>query len=529
MAYVSDYESATSEYLSAIYSDVDSSSFRAVMSVLPEEAESPTFTYSGDSVSFPGYEDLEIDPTATGMRYKVATFENNRIKLDGGYSFPFNPFTDEYIGKWWYPTNNVVITATIPSGVSIPGVSIVFDDMAGEYASHIKVDAYNGNTLLTSHVVVGNDTPTADLLFPIDNATKIVVTVYADSWEGGYYIKVSALHFGLVKQFAGADVFSFEMVEEGSLFDTSLNIPQATLTVDNSGGEFSIFSDSSLFRYLQKRMLISCYITVADMEILMCAWRLYAWTADDENMIATFTLRPTVGFEQKFTSVSMNTDSLDSVAALVGNKIGIGDLLDDMPSRWGSMEANVYFGEGVNAESGMQIIANSGGAFWDVTREDTYRVVDEWRDGKDTGLFAARMVRNDDLLSYPDTAYIFPLQDYVINWQSKNGDSMESHDYTVKVSSDTTGATDYVYAQCLSTQAQVTTLANNYYGYFLRYDLTVKAQIKGDPLLRPYDKVTVKIGDTWQEIVITKITHKYGAQIMTSDIEGIGMTSTYIG
>lgn len=522
-------------YVNEVLSAEDRSTFRAELEVVPVEAEYPAITVVSGNAFTPktrinpdgddGVETeypMHIEPWNTGMSHKFATAGN--MSLDGTYRFPFTAddaieTNGEYWGKWFYPTANVVIRATADEAVELGGGTIVFDDKVGEYASHVKMEALNASgSVITSAEVTDNDSPLCviSLAGPTSGIRSLRWTVYADSWVGEYFIKVSAVKMGMEYVFTDDDVISFEIVEEQSFLGTSLAIPQATLTVDNSDGFFSVVSPNSVTRYFRKAMPIRCAIIVAGYEA-DCFWPVYDWNEDRENETATFVMKPSVGFESRFTNVSTGSDWMYNIYYELRDDNDRVAFFDTAPEAALEVTGNRYWGEAQHLDSSMQVWANSMGMVWDINRLDVYKCLDPWND-----LTNVRSIGRDDIFTDWQVSQATDINNIIVQYQTLESGSMVGHDYSRAISSDV-GDNFYVYAQCLRDLADVRRLSVTAENW-LANRLKIAATIKGDPMLRPLDMVTVEIGtgdNPWHDALVTKTTTTYGDGIMTTQVEAL--------
>ncbi len=526
------YSSVTQNYINSVLSAEDESSIKAFLSVQSDVSIS-SIVIDQPVVDIDGV-DTEIVPGATGMRLKAATFEDGRIKLDGTYQFIDGDPAEwgpNYVGGWVYPNEatSVTMTATQSAATDLSGFTIVFDDLADEYAENVDVSFYDSsNNVVGVYQSVGNSksslviTP-EDLVSGVMDAVR-KVTIGIDGWSTDGFIKISALIPGLLFSWDEDDIYNFSLTEEASVYESSLSIPQATLTIDNSDGQFSVLSDGSLALELRDGLPISVYIQVGGHSVEMGEFKLKEWSTDDTAMQASFIMVPTIGLGQKFTAVGLTPTPMDDLIWLVARKLKIRDKVSFyLAEELSSISTIPYFGEGVDALTGLQQVANAGGHFaWQMGRDDTYYLLDmNWEIPT-----VARDITEDDMLSEP----VITLRPAIAEINVQTSDRV-SGEYTqfenLVVRTVDPGETFTFYSQNVQYNPNTTTqlqIPEAYADYILNWNnrrVNISVTIKGDPALMPLDNVVIEYQGNVLDTILTKVTTDFGVDVMQTKIEGV--------
>lgn len=518
------YNDMPEAYKAAVLSDVDDSTMVAYLDLAPPEAFKATISTSASS--FTGH-DWSIPPTARGMGAPWASFEQDRIWLDGTYQFPT---ASSYCGKWWDPSDTVQITVTLPSAADIPGVTVVFDDEAGEYASSFTIEMLDASgEQVEIQNVTGNDQTRALTLAEVGVGVKtIIVTIDPSSWVGGYYTKVSAVFPGMLYTFENEDIISFELTEELTIYGSSLAVPQNTLVVDDSAAEFAPHNNRGISNALESGCPLRCYMIVGGTQVNMGEWYVYDWSSNQEAMTATFTSRPRIGFDVRFTNVTKSIRELAYVVRELATKCGIEDKLGEIPEIEPLPDEFVqYFGIAVQGTAGMQTIANSAASCWKIQRDETYDLLSiEGIFGRLSPELAAPCPLTLQMV-YPEIIGERPFEKVIIQAAYLYGGEVQQVEYVYPLGG-RFGDVFYAYANQLHDAAMWPSLfdvINAQAASLLSGAIKVRGTIKGNPALAAGDVSMVELpgagGTTERCVLLTKTTTRYSSDILTTEIEGI--------
>lgn len=528
MAYPGPYEGATKDYELAVISSLDESTISASLAVAAEDADfHPTANFHGN---FPQDIDQKWDNSLALMSNRFASLEEGRIKLDGTYIWPatneYTEYSDEYWGTWAEPDEDVVVTLTSSDPMTASGLTIVFDNKANEYARHVKVEFWNADNTAIWHTQEITDNNSPILQVPFEFAGQvgdIDVTIYANSWVGTHYIKIASVYGGLMYEFTGADILSFEVTEEAAPYGSSLPTPQGTLVVNNSHGDFSVLSSTGIAEYLRQAMPVKVEITIADFTVGY-DWLLYEWNENPSELSATFIIRPALGFERRFTTVRTGTELFANIISETTGDTGLewfGYWDEEGPTPpWWEETANQYMGEDQQADSALQQLANGLGCYWDVTREQNMLVLVQ-----PTDLVNVRDISASVEFDAPQLTQMTKIKEIQVQWAAWESGELVSHTYTKAL--DTVGETVTLYVPNVLSEAKAIALADQAADY-LANRVKVSCTIKGDPALHPLQWVFVAVPDPATggyssiEVLLTSVRTVFSDDIIQTTIEGVG-------
>lgn len=321
---------------------------------------------------------------ARTLTYNSATFEQDRFKLDGSFSFADDVTANNGEMGWVsdvlcgadgtfssYPTVTIQFNGTHSSGA----LTVTFDNVNGEYADSYDISAYDAsNALITSVSVTGNTDVIDEPLGQLYNYKKIVITI--KKWcTGNRRARLLEMDFGIVKVYTADNMISMGLVED--LYLDSTNIPSAELkfTVDNSDRAFNILNPTGFYKYLQQRQTI---IAEAGVDlgggfmqyIPLGSFYLAEWVSDEGSLTATFTARNALDLMTGYSyeNLAASSQSLTSLATTLFSTCGITKYSID-PSLDSIMTNGLV--KSASCRDVLQMIAIAGCVNIYVTRDDT--------------------------------------------------------------------------------------------------------------------------------------------------------------
>ena len=236
--------------------------------------------------------------------YNLATWEPNRFKLDGGFTFPDDALVNnkemgfvsdtlcDSEGNFSeYPT----LTFEFANPHSSIGLTVTFDVPNNEYATEFNLSIYDGtNNFIKSIDVVDNDQVQHSSVTLLDNYQKVVVTI--KKWShGDRRARVAEIDFGIVKVYGGSNLIKCSLVEELDLTSSTLPSAEFKFTVDNADRAFNILNPIGFYSYLQQRQQVVAELGVqvgaAYEYIPLGNYLLWDWTSDEGSLTASFTAR----------------------------------------------------------------------------------------------------------------------------------------------------------------------------------------------------------------------------------------------
>lgn len=237
--------------------------------------------------------------------YNLATWEPNRFKLDGSFSFPGDTLASN--GEVGFVSDNLcnaegnfgeypTITIEFANPHSSIGLTVTFDVMNNEYATDFTLSVYNGsNNLIASINVTDNDKVQCDVNHLLSNYKKVVVTI--KKWSvGERRARVAEVDFGIVKVYDDNNLIKCSLIEELDLTGSTLPSAEFKFTVDNADRSFNILNPTGFYAYLQQRQQVDVQLGVlvgsAYEWVPLGNYLLWDWTSDEGSLTASFTAEP---------------------------------------------------------------------------------------------------------------------------------------------------------------------------------------------------------------------------------------------
>ncbi len=233
---------------------------------------------------------------------KLATFEPNRFKLDGSFSFAdlsnlgeVGFCGNEVCGVDGVFNNNQVLEFILGTNQhKSAGITLTFDVLNEEYAVDFSVSVYNSATLIKTVTVTNNKEAQPIILGPYDNYNKVVVII--TKWNKGQRrCRVSELDFGFVKVYTDNNLIKLNSIEDLDLTSSQLASSELKFTFDNSNKEFNILNPNGFYKYLQEQQKLLAEIGVVvdgTVEYIpLPEMLLKEWQSDEGSLTTTFTAR----------------------------------------------------------------------------------------------------------------------------------------------------------------------------------------------------------------------------------------------
>lgn len=307
--------------------------------------------------------------------YKGITSEQNRVKLDGSFTFGDDVNVNNN-GERGYVSGAIcdgagvfstppTLTITFNGVHSSAGLTVTFDYLGGEYAADYDISAYDAsNALITTVAVTGNtdviDQPLGQLL----NYKKIVLTIR--KWgRGSRRARVTEVDFGIVKVYTGDNLTRLGLVEEVDLATATVPSAEFSFTVDNTDRVFNILNPTGFYKYLQQRQKITPEIGVeltpggAVEYAPMGLYYLDEWVSDEGTITASFTARTALDLMSSYDYVQLtsNSKTLDALAIQLFTICGITNYVLD--PELGGITTNAMSNK-INCRDALQMVAIAG-------------------------------------------------------------------------------------------------------------------------------------------------------------------------
>lgn len=306
------------------------------------------------------------------MTNKYATFEKDYFKLDGTFCLPPRENEGDSEVGWWSEnlsgTNGTftvrpTMTFTFSQAHSSIGLTITFDRQANEYANDFKIDVYDaGNNVIVSDFISGNTNPVYYFQKPLDNYTKIVITIIKWAKEKRR-ARITEVDFGVVQEYTGDKLISLKILEEMDLLASTVPSNEMQFVLDNNDQYFNILNPNGVYRFIVPNQEMSAQIGLLIGEskyewIPMGKYYLSDWTVEEGAMTSTFIGRDIFTKLElvEYTALKQNTNLYDlAVDVLIKAnvvKYEIDDSLKDIPT--------VGFKEKIKFREALQMIAIAG-------------------------------------------------------------------------------------------------------------------------------------------------------------------------
>lgn len=274
---------------------------------------------------------------------KLATYEPNRFKLDGSFSFADTSnlgevgfCSSELCNANGYFTNNQVLEFILSNNQhKSAGLTLTFDVLNNEYAVNFIVDVYNGSSLVKTVTVADNTDVQPIMLGPFDNYSKVVVNI--TKWSKGQRrCRVSELDFGFFRVYTDNNLIKLNYIEDIDLTSSQMASSELKFTFDNSNKEFNILNPNGFYKYLQEQQRLLAEIGVVIDGVVeyvpLPEMLLREWQSDEGSLTTTFTARWIIdkmsGYFYENLTVKSNYTLYDLVVAIF-QICGIGDYIID--------------------------------------------------------------------------------------------------------------------------------------------------------------------------------------------------------
>lgn len=249
----------------------------------------------------------EVDKTSK----KYATLEENMWLLDNSMRFIDDNCGDTgYIGNELSLqdctfTNNPIITINFSQVHTpiIPGITISWGEVYGEYAEEFRVKAYNGNTVVANELIEDNQNTTSIVLMDISNYNRITVEVI--KWCLPYHrARIIDLFVGIKKIYNKKSItqYSHEMII--SPIGQTVPMNKMVFSIDNTNNVYDPNNETGLSKYLIQRqtMKVKYGLKIDDDTIEYIkggTFYLSEWDSPQNGINANFTARDLLEFMNK--------------------------------------------------------------------------------------------------------------------------------------------------------------------------------------------------------------------------------------
>lgn len=319
--------------------------------------------------------------------YNLATWEPNRFKLDGSFSFADESLvnnkelgfcSDILCGEDGTFSSYPTLTFTFNNNHSSMGLTITFDVPNNEYATDFTVTAYDVNNLVIDSIDVENNTLVqAALLGQFYQYRKIEVVI--KKWcKGNRRARACEVDFGVVKVYQDNNLIKMSLIEQLDLTTSTVPSAEFKFTADNANREFNILNPVGFYKFLQQRQKVLAELGIevsgTTEYVPLGSYLLWEWTSDEGALTASFTARTNLDLMSSFdyeNLVAKSDYSLYQMAVDIFAICGITNYEIDAALQ--SLYTNALVKK-TNCKNVLQMIAIAGCANIFVTRENVITI-----------------------------------------------------------------------------------------------------------------------------------------------------------
>lgn len=227
---------------------------------------------------------------------KYATIEPNGWILDGSYSLVSeNRAENGEIGYWMRDMADIegilpnrYLTARFFSPVSMPGITIYFDERANVFPKEVTYRiTYTGGSF-SETVTVQNDGPVCFIPAENENVAQVRFSFNKMNIPNGI-LRVADIVFGKIQEFTGNQIEGVSCVYGSSTYGESFPSAQAVIDINNVARAYDIVSPVGFWKYMQRGQGLNVNIVINGEIVNM--GRLYFDSVEsvDNGMIARIT------------------------------------------------------------------------------------------------------------------------------------------------------------------------------------------------------------------------------------------------
>lgn len=239
-----------------------------------------------------------LDTTSKDFK-KYATLENNLWALDG--SFGFLPNTGSYgdtgyVADAEYP----MVTIAFPSvrNQLVPGITIVWSETYGEYATRCRITALNGTEVVVSDEFLNNSVRSTFEL-PMSGYDRIYVEII-DWLVPDHRPRIEGIYLGAYEVYTKSDLVKYSHTQSADLLSTELPKNEIVFSLDNTSDAWNPDNPVGNVRYLMDRQEVSVrygYKLPTGVEWIPAGtfW-VSEWDTPANGLEATFTARDLLEF-----------------------------------------------------------------------------------------------------------------------------------------------------------------------------------------------------------------------------------------
>lgn len=236
--------------------------------------------------------------------YNLVTWEPDRFKLDGSFTFPSDTVEDNgemgFVSDVLCGVDGVfdpyqIITFTFNEPHSSMGLTVTFDLRNNEYATDFSVTAYDSDDNIIDTVDVEDNAEVQAV--PIGQLYQYKkIEIIIKKWCKPYRrARVAEVDFGIVRMYQDNNLIKMNLIEEMDITTSILPSSEFKFVVNNANREFNILNPAGFYKFLQQRQQVIPELGVdvgGNVEyVKLGEYLLWEWISDEGSMTATFTAR----------------------------------------------------------------------------------------------------------------------------------------------------------------------------------------------------------------------------------------------
>ena len=188
--------------------------------------------------------------------WKYATLENNLWLLDGTCDILPDeaPYGDTgYIADVEYP----MVTIEFPEVRSqpIPGLTIVWSESFGEYATRCRITVLRGTEVLKSEEFL-NDSVRSVFHLPVSNYDRIYIEII-DWLIPDHRPRIERVYLGIREVYTKSELLRYSHTQSVDLLSTELPKNEIVFSLDNSSGLWNPDNPAGIAQYLIDRQQVT--------------------------------------------------------------------------------------------------------------------------------------------------------------------------------------------------------------------------------------------------------------------------------
>lgn len=297
-------QNVSNEYKQAIYAPIRTTKGRVTFDISDVTARGDVNDISTTTESIISNKQQLINKKRE-QSYNLATWEPNRFKLDGSFTFPDDNIennkelgfvSDNFCNELGVFNPEQILTFRFNSHHSSMGITVTFDVLNNEYATDFTINAYDGdNNLIYGVDVLNNDLVQVAIIGQFYLYKKVEIIIR--KWNKPYRrCRVVEVDFGVVRVYKDDKLIKMDLIEEMDLISSTVPSAEFRFTVYNQNREFNILNPSGFYKFLQQRQQVISELGVVigsgEVEyVRLGEFYLQDWVSDEGSLTASFTAR----------------------------------------------------------------------------------------------------------------------------------------------------------------------------------------------------------------------------------------------